>query len=289
VAKKALGMGIDALLGTGEEKQVSSGDITRIAVDRIDPNPDQPRKKFNEDSLNEMAESIRAQGIIQPVILEPAGSRYTLVAGERRFRAAKRAELTEIPAIIRSFTAEEKIEIALIENLQREDLNPIEEAEAYRLIMERGNLNQAEVAIKVGKQRSTIANSLRLLKLPKEMKNALEDGEISAGHARALLAVENPERRQAIFDRILKDGLSVREAENLADRSGKISSGTGASGKKQRRSDRLGPELLDIREQLIEKFGTKVSIKGNESHGKIEIAYFSMEDLERILEVIDNR
>lgn len=286
MAKKALGMGIDALLGASEEQQILPRDVPRVGLDLIDPNPDQPRKSFNDDSLKEMADSIRSQGIIQPIIVEPAGSRYTIVAGERRFRAAGLAGIREIPVIVRQFTAEEKLEIALIENVQREDLNPVEEAEAYRLIMEKGGLSQAQVASRVGRQRSTIANSLRLLKLPGEMKRALESGGMSAGHARALLAVENPERRRALFERILAEGLSVREAEVLAEQAGKAVSGAPSAGKKDRVTDRLSPELRDIRERLIEAFGTKVAIKGTETHGKIEISYFSMEDLERILDIM---
>ena len=286
MAKRALGMGIDALLGTGEENVEMEKDITRVSVDLIDPNPDQPRKRFNEESLEDMAASIRSQGVLQPIIIEPSGSRYIIVAGERRFRAAGLAGLTEIPVIVKQFSDEQKLEIALIENVQREDLNPVEEAEAYQRIIEKGGLSQADVAGRVGKQRSTIANSLRLLKLPAEMKKALAEGGISAGHARALLAVEHPDRRKQLFDRILRDGLSVREAEALADSYGHPSVKKAGALKKTAGSESLSPELRDIREQMIEIFGTKVGIKGNESHGKIEISYFSMEDLERIYEII---
>ena len=289
MAKRALGMGIDALLGGENKTTVSASDVKSIALDLIDPNPNQPRKSFNDESLEEMAESIRSQGVIQPVILEPAAGRYTLVAGERRFRAARLAELHEVPAIIRQFNDEEKLEIALIENVQREDLNPIEEAEAYSLLMEKKGLSQADVAAKVGKQRSTVANSVRLLKLPKEMKDVLARGGISSGHARALLSVENPERRRVIFDRIMAEGLSVREAEALAEQAGKAVTGSGHDRAKNKSDGRLSPELKEIQEKMIGLLGTKVSIKGNDSHGKIEIAYFSMDDLERITEIINSQ
>jgi len=266
--------------------------ILRVSLDRIEPNPDQPRKSFSEESMAELADSIRRHGLIQPIVVEAlkpeerggGAARYRIVAGERRWRAAQVAALADIPVVVRSFTAEKRLEIALIENVQREDLNPIEEAEAYRGIMELTGCTQEEVADKVGKSRPAIANALRLLKLSPTMLAALRDGSISPGHARALLAVSDPSDRELLFARLLAEELSVRQAEAAALDFGK--------GKRLATTGGGGPpvdpgrsvEILEAEQRLIEAFGTKVHIKGDLKKGSITIEYYSMDDLERILE-----
>ncbi len=285
-----------------------SGGVLRVALGRIEPNPDQPRKSFSETSIAELAESIRRHGLIQPIIVEaldaedpaPEGSdearsgrstRYRIVAGERRWRAAQVAALKEIPVIVRSFSAERRLEIALIENVQREDLNPVEEAEAYRGIMEITGCTQEEVADKVGKSRPAIANALRLLKLSPTMLAALRDGTITPGHARALLAVADPTDREILFARLLAEELSVRQAEAAALDFGKgrklgAAPGGPAAGVGQGHAEtgRRVAEILEAEQRLIEAFGTKVSIRGDLKKGAITIEYYSMDDLERILE-----
>ncbi len=286
MSKRALGKGIEALLQSSSGSEEPSKSTERhVPLNKIYPNPDQPRKAFNEERLKELADSVREQGIIQPIIVEEYGSGYRIVAGERRFRAAQMAHLAEVPVLVRSFTEEEKLEIALIENIQREDLNPIEEANGYRQLMEAAGLSQEELAQKVGKNRSTVANSLRLLKMPESMQEALVSGEMSAGHARALLSVLNPADQMILFNRILKDGLSVREAEVQA---GELNRGGRASGGAEKHASmkRQDPELSKIEERLIDLFGTKVSVKGSAKKGRIEISYFSLDDLDRILEIV---
>jgi len=289
VSKKALGRGIDALLsgGDGDAGLETHAGVEYVPISQLRPNPNQPRKDFNPDSLAELAQSIKQKGIIQPVLVEDTGDGFLIIAGERRYRAAQMAGLTEIPVLVREFSDDDKLEIALIENLQREDLNPIEEAIAYKRLLDEKGLNQDEVADRVGKNRSTVANSLRLLKLPQDMQNSLAKGEISAGHARAILSVLNPSDQRILFSRIMQDGLSVREAEFQA---GELNKGRRPVPLKEKSEamhpQQDQPELADIEQKLIDALGTKVSIKGSMRHGKIEIAYYSMDDLERILEII---
>jgi len=289
VSKKALGRGIDALLsgGDGDAGLETHAGVEHVPISQLRPNPNQPRKDFNPDSLAELAQSIKQKGIIQPVLVEDTGDGFLIIAGERRYRAAQMAGLTEIPVLVREFSDDDKLEIALIENLQREDLNPIEEAIAYKRLLDEKGLNQDEVADRVGKNRSTVANSLRLLKLPQDMQNSLAKGEISAGHARAILSVLNPSDQRILFSRIMQDGLSVREAEFQA---GELNKGRRPVPLKEKSEamhpQQDQPELADIEQKLIDALGTKVSIKGSMRHGKIEIAYYSMDDLERILEII---
>ena len=269
------------------------GGILRVALGRIEPNPDQPRKTFAEASIGELADSIRRNGLIQPIIVERLEEgRYRIVAGERRWRAAQVAALKEIPVIVRSFSAEKRLEIALIENVQREDLNPVEEAEAYRGIMELTGCTQEEVADNVGKSRPAIANALRLLKLGPSPLAALRDGSITPGHARALLAVADPAERELLFARVIAEELSVRQAEAAALEFGAgkrprptapgASGGDGRGG--QSGEGRRKAEIVEAEQQLIEVFGTKVSIRGDLNKGTIAIEYYSMDDLGRILE-----
>ena len=286
MSKRALGRGIDALLG-GSDGQAAAAAATGAAVSvvpmtALQPGPHQPRRNFAESALQELARSIEQKGVLQPILVEQLepGS-FRIVAGERRFRAAQMAGLKEVPVLVRRFTEVEKTEIALIENLQREDLSPIEEASGYKTLLEKGDLTQEEVARRVGKSRPTVANALRLLKLPKTMIEALDQGRMDPGHARAILSLVNPADQEVLFQRVLARGLSVREAEQTAGRMNQGSRGAARKGTPARVSSRM-PELAALEQRLIERLGTKVAIRGSEKQGTIEIRYFSLEDLERI-------
>ncbi|MDR2375592.1 MAG: ParB/RepB/Spo0J family partition protein [Treponema sp.] len=303
--KLGLGKGLDALLLSEEEVSSvpPSGDFT-IPLDKLKPNPEQPRRYFGEDELKELANSIREHGIIEPIIVQKNEDDYTIIAGERRYRAALMAGLKEVPALVRSYTPEARLEIALIENIQRTDLNPIEEARAYKNLMELTGLSQDSVAAKVGKNRSTVANALRLLRLPPPIQESLERGEISPGHARAILQAAGTGGQETLFQEIRKQGLSVREAER---RAGELSgepkaegwdkpetpAGPEPSAAQQPGSapapgtqSRRPPELTGMEARLIEKFGTKVSIQGSLDKGSIRIDYYSMNDLDRLYDII---
>ncbi len=295
MSKKALGKGLDALLSPEPQKVDGDRDTAQrgeesgvvfIPISDVVPNPDQPRKAFREESLDELSESIREKGIIQPIIAEKADEgTYRIIAGERRYRAAKKAQLERIPVIIRAFTKEEKLEIALIENVQRDDLTPIEEAQAYHHLMEVTGINQEEVAQRVGKKRSTIANSLRLLKMPDDMRTALSEGKITPGHARAILSVVNPAAQKLLFERIVDKNLSVREAERQA---GMLNNGkrNQKKGGPAQSPGKKSPELIAIEQQLVEHLGTKVVVRGSNDRGKVEIEYYSSDDLERLYELL---
>ncbi len=287
-----LGRGLGALIpdslpglqeiGTGQTVPMN------MPIGRVRPNPKQPRKDFPEASLNELADSIREHGVIQPILVEEVSQDdYMIVAGERRWRAAQIAGLREIPILVKSFTDQQRLEIALIENIQREDLNPIEEALGYRNLMEITGLAQEEVARRVGKNRSTVANALRLLKLPDEMLSALRDGSLTAGHARAILSVLNPADQEILFRRIRESGLSVRQAEEMSKQlnAGQRNSG-GGEAHRAPAPKVLPAEIRDIEQKMIDALGTKVSVGGNGKKGKIVIDYYSTEDLERVLEIV---
>jgi len=286
---KGLGRGFGALL-PGEDSfthpDAASGDVVKmVPLASVEANPDQPRKEFDVSALEELSQSIREQGVLQPLLVEAWASGYRIVAGERRWRAAQLAGLVEIPVLVRSFTDESRMEIALIENIQRSDLKPMEEARAYRNLMDAFNLTQDDVAKKVGKQRSTVANALRLLRLPEEMQGALDQGSLTAGHARAILSVILPEGQRTLYQVILTEGLSVREAE---DRAQKLNAGTLAplSRVSSVAPVKRVPEIADLEQRFIERLGTKVTIKGDARKGKIEITYVSADDLERLYEVL---
>jgi ParB family chromosome partitioning protein len=286
-----LGRGLGALIPEPEPVPLVLGPndeardgILRLPLEKLKPNPEQPRKSFPEGSISELAESLKRHGLIQPILAEDAGDgSYLIVAGERRFRAAEKAGLREVPVILRSYSQENRLEIALIENVQREDLNPIEEAEAYKALMEMGGRSQEEIADAVGKSRSSVANALRLLKLPPPMIGSLRDGNLSPGHARAILAIIDPRRRETLFKRILADGISVREAEAAALESNGARSGANKPAKSPKPRE---PEIRAVEERLIEALGTKVMIKGDSMKGTIAIEYYSLDDLERILDVL---
>ena len=297
MAKFGLGKGLGALIPEHQQYFDSSrnplepGDsIKIIPIAKIQPNPDQPRKTFPEESIEELSQSIRKHGLLQPIIAEPSGAdTYIIVAGERRYRAAQRAGLEELPVILRSVSAEKRLQLSLIENIQREDLNPMEEAKAYQGLMELTGYTQEQVAEAVGKNRSTVANALRLLRLPESMQEAVRSGGISAGHARSLLALIDEAERQALFARIVKESLSVRQAEqavqdSLLRRAGKKTK----KSKKPNASEapELDPNLKALEELFIERLGTKVEIKGSLESGSILIEYYSQDDLQRIMEAI---
>lgn len=284
MSKKALGKGISALFEIEQDKtEVSS--IRQLPLSLISSGFYQPRKTFTEESLAELAQSIEQKGILQPILVEESGDgKYDIVAGERRFRAAAMAGLERIPVLVKSFSEQEKLEIALIENIQREDLTPIEEAAAFKELMNTAGLSQQELAQHIGKQRSTVANSLRLLKLPQHMQEAVESRDITPGHARAILSLINDTDQETLYQGIVKKGLSVRAAEALADKLNRgIRKGEdSAKGKKPLSERKKSVELLSAEQKFIECLGTKVTIRGSDKRGKIEIDYFSLDDLERI-------
>ncbi|GAB1457933.1 ParB/RepB/Spo0J family partition protein [Spirochaetota bacterium] len=290
MAKYGLGKGLEALLPeppvAGQSGRDGAG-ILSLPVSRIMPSPDQPRKSFDDQSIAELADSIKRHGIIQPLVVEEDGSgAYRIVAGERRWRAAALAGLSEVPAIVKEYGREKRLEIALVENVQREDLNPIDEAEAYRQLMEATALTQDQVAERVGKSRSAVANALRLLGLPADAMESLRSGSITAGHARAILSVINPADRQLLLNKAITDGISVREAEALASSYNKGARSPAAKNAKQSKPRQLDPDLSAIEQSLIGRLGTKVAIKGEASRGSIVIEYFSMDDLDRVYGII---
>lgn len=304
--KKGLGKGMGSLIGDYSmdfikseiENEVSETltkgkqEILNVDIDKIIINPNQPRKHFDETALKELSLSIESQGILQPMLVEKIDTdRYSIIAGERRYRAAKLANLKEVPVIVKSFNDIERLEVALIENIQRENLNSVEEAQAYYYLLNESGLTQEEVAKKVGKSRSTIANSVRLLQLNEVMKKSLEDGTISAGHARALLSLANPADRKILERKLLSGNLSVREAEKIASNlnSGKRNNPE-KDAKSSKKSDEdangIDPDLQSIQEKFISEIGSKVEFKGSVNKGKFTISYNSMEELERLFQLI---
>jgi len=297
-----LGRGLDALLDNNDDLQetsidtyprnetlpstvkvLKSSDIEQVPADKLVPNPGQPRKNFDEEELQELANSIKTYGIIQPVIAADAGDgTYIIIAGERRTRAARIAGLETVPVIIRDYTDQKRLEVSLIENIQRTDLNPIEEAAAYKNLMDFSGFSQDELALRVGKNRSTVANALRLLKLPVEIQKSIEEGKISSGHARTLLSINDTKDRDILYREILTGDISVREAEKRASSIAKKSSGKKSSVKNTQQP----PEMDAMVEKFINKLGTKVVIDGDLNKGRIHIDYYSMEDLERLYEIL---
>ncbi len=271
--------------GTAEPR----GDGVRsVPLKRVAPNPGQPRKSFSDEGLAELAESIKLHGVIQPLIVEDDGAGgFRIVAGERRWRACGIAGLKDVPVIVRSYSDEKRLEIALIENVQREDLNPVEEAEAYKALMSLTGCTQEEAAAKVGKSRPAVANALRILKLPAEALQSVRDGALSAGHAKALLMALNPADQILLARRCVEENLNVRQAESLAQELNKGHKGPSHPKAAEHAPKRLDPDLAAVEQRLIGLLGTKVSIKGDASKGSILIEYFSSEDLDRIYEIIN--
>ncbi|MBR1937745.1 MAG: ParB/RepB/Spo0J family partition protein [Spirochaetales bacterium] len=266
-----------------KNKDVSRETVLYVSLDKIKPNTNQPRKAFDEKALNELADSIRHQGVIQPIIVEEyAPGWYSIIAGERRFRAAQIADLKEIPVLVKSFSDVQKSQVALIENIQRENLNAIEEARAYKDIIEKSGMTQDEIADMVGKNRSTITNSLRLLQLPDSIQDDLISKVITAGHARAILSLVNPSDRILLRNKIVEKELSVREAEKQAE---DFNAGKKLVVKKNsvKANDAIKQEVED---KFLEAFGTKVQVTGNLRRGKVVIAYKSRQDLERLYSLL---
>lgn len=283
--RKVLGRGLSSLIPLGPRGEASESDFSpnngvhNLPVDRIAPNPLQPRRQFDEEKLAELAASIREHGVLQPVIVSRAGQDYHLVVGERRWRASQAAGLTEIPALVREFAEAEGLEVALIENIQRQDLNPLEEAIAYQFLMREHGLRQDDVADRVGKSRSAIANTVRLLNLPVPIQQDLETGEISAGHARAILALDDAGTQLGVWRRVKTHGLSVRQTEACVRHIIEESARAGA-----RKSKRLAPEWIDIQENLQRHLSAQVKIRPrSRAAGKIEIHYSSPEELDRLI------
>jgi len=278
--RKALGRGLEALIPGASEPATPRSGLAEIPVADIEPNPEQPRTVFDEGALAELAASIRAHGLLQPVVVREMGSgRYRLVAGERRWRAARLAGLDRLPAVVRNADEAGAIALALVENLQREDLNPLDEAHGYEALMEVAGSTQADVAERVGKDRSTVANALRLLDLPTEVQEMLRDGRLSAGHGRALLALGGAEERRKAAERAVARGLSVREVEALAR-------GAVRRRKAARPKRSEDPFVREWEDRLQRFFGTLVRIERLGKEGSIRIEYYSDEDLERILDLL---
>ncbi|MCX5749666.1 MAG: ParB/RepB/Spo0J family partition protein [Candidatus Saganbacteria bacterium] len=285
-AKRGLGRGLSALIPSGGETEkaalpfTSGRAVLQVDISKIIPNPRQPRKSFDHAKLNELASSIKEQGVTSPVLLRKNGDMFELVAGERRLRATKKAGITTIPAIIKDFTDEQSLEIAIVENLQREDLNPMEEALAYKALSLEFKLTHDQIAKKVSRDRSTVTNTMRLLDLPKEIRDSIASGQITAGHARPLLTIQGREKQIKAWEQILKANLSVRDVEAILGVKKERSKGKTKTSKRSA----LNPFLADVVEKMTESLGTKISLRGDENKGKIEVDYFSKEDLERIAE-----
>lgn len=279
--KRGLGKGLGALIPQGG---ILAGGRTIVNLDitSVIPNPRQPRSSFNKDSLQELSDSIKEQGVIEPILVRRRNGKHELVAGERRLKAAKLAGLKMIPSIIKDFTDEQSLELALIENLQREDLNPMDEAEGYARLISEFSLTQEAVAKKVGKNRSTVTNMLRILSLPEKIKQSLRKEELSMGHARALLALEDTDKQISLWSQIIKNKLNVRDVE-VATLGKEEKPKT-----KRKRAYTQNTELNALVEKLTTQLGTKVKIFGTPDRGRIEINYYSKDDLERILDILQS-
>ena len=280
MSNSRLGKGFEALFSADPTPTVKQGEPMFVPISRIEPNPDQPRKDFDEKAMAELADSIREKGIIQPIIVERKESGgFVIIAGERRYRAAKMIGLEEVPVIIKNYGQDERLEIALIENIQRSDLNPIEEAEAYQKLIEMHNYTQDQVAKKVGKQRTTIANALRILKLPDEIKKQLSEGIITPGHARAILSLEDSIDQKELTQSIINEKLSVRDAEKLAEKK----RSTKQNILRTENSKQADPEIIAIESDLMERYGTRVKIKKLGEGGIIEFYFYNSDDFDRLL------
>ncbi len=282
--KIGLGRGLDALWGQNAElaSEEEQNSVKKIDINQIDPNREQARKYFDAEGLEDLAASISASGIIQPLILKKKDDRYTIVAGERRWRAARLAGLAEIPAIIRDYDEKTLAEVSLIENLQREDLNPIEEANGIRQLMEQHSMTQEEVAERIGKSRPAVANALRLLTLPEEILLMMRDGTLSAGHGRCIAGVKSPQEQIKIAREVEEKALSVRQTEERCKAAGE----NAAQALKAIRQRNLAPELYDVQTTLQNHLGTKVNLQGSEKRGRIVIEYYSKNQLENLFEFL---
>ena len=273
MTKKALGKGLGAFI-PAEFSILKEERFAEVEIDEIKPNPFQPRMKFDEQTIDELAASIRGSGVVQPVLVVPEDDHYKIIVGERRWRAAQKAGLKKIPVLIRNVPPDKQLEISLIENIHREDLGPLEIAQAYQKLMQEGNLTQQEVADKVGKDRASVANYLRLLTLPQEIQAQLFNRSLTMGHARALLAIDDPAAQLQVCKEIVEKNLSVRNTEDLVKKMKK------KAPRVQRSLD--DPDLQSLQEDLLKLLGTKVLVSGNRNKGVLKIFYFSLDDLNRI-------
>jgi ParB family transcriptional regulator, chromosome partitioning protein len=278
MTRKALGKGLSALLK--DRESVAEADLHELDVDLLEPNRFQPRHVFSEAKLEELAQSIRTHGFVQPIVVRKHGERYQIIAGERRWRAAQRLGLSRVPVVVRTVSDEQLLEVSLIENIQRENLNPIEEARAYSRLAHDFGLTQEEVAQRTGKERSTITNLLRLLKLPKEIQQLVFDEKLSMGHARALLGLEGASEQRALAEKVSQSGWSVRQLERAV---------TSAGEKKPEKRKRVDPNVKAAIENLERSLGTRVRIIEKGKRGRIEIEYYSPEDLQRLYECLTTR
>ncbi|MBH0333075.1 MULTISPECIES: ParB/RepB/Spo0J family partition protein [Brevibacillus] len=276
---RGLGKGLNALITSN---LIEEGEqVKEVSINEIRPNPYQPRKEFEQSAIEELAQSIKEHGIIQPLIVRKSIKGYELVAGERRLRAAKLAGLKEVPVVVKAYTDQQLMEIALIENLQRENLNPLEEAEAYDKLISHHDYTQEQLAQKIGKSRPHVANMLRLLQLPEKIRKMVSAAELSMGHSRALLGVTDKKVQQQLANDVVEKGLSVRQLEELVKQLN-VSRET-----KKKKSAKNEPVLIEMEERLRSRFGTSVKIKKGSKRGKIEIDFYSQEDLERIIEMLN--
>lgn len=278
--KSALGKGLGALIPEINDIKTTENNVNDVDIDEIMPNENQPRKRFDDENIKDLAESIKEHGIIQPILVRKEGEYYKIVAGERRWRAARIAGLKKVPVIIKDMTDKEMMEISLIENLQREDLNPIEEALAYKRLMDEFNLTQEQIALRVGKSRPVITNSLRLLNLDKKVIDFIIENKLSEGHGRILASIENKELQVEIAKKIIEDALNVRQTE-------KIIQNLKNNKNKNIKKKKVDSYIKEIQDKLMNHLGTKVNISTKRKKGIIEIEYYSKEDLERILELFN--
>lgn len=279
--KKGLGRGLDALLDPYMESEESAQrSVIEVDIRRIDTNRQQPRKNFDEDALKELADSISIHGVVQPLIVKKKGERYTIVAGERRFRAARMAKLEKVPVLLVDYNDAEMQEVALIENIQREDLNPVEEAAAIQFLMKQHDMTQEEVSTRLGKSRPAVTNALRLLHLPKSVLEMVKEGTLTAGHGRALAGVADRETQEKLADECVRLGYSVRALES------RIQNLQAGKQTKKRAPEKRSTQLTHVEGQFREKLGTRVKIVGDEQKGRITIEYYSGEDLQRVYECI---
>lgn len=280
---------LDSALGLSSEKNetVKGQQVLEVEVSNLRANPNQPRKEFNQESLGELAESIKKEGILQPILVEEiAPKQYSIIAGERRFRAAKLAGLKTVPVLVKDFTQMQRLEVSLIENIQRENLNPIEEAKAYAYLIQEAGITQEELAQRMGKNRSTISNSIRLLQLSSSMQQELLKGKFSAGQARAILSVVNPADREILYRTVLEKDLSVRATEQLA---AQFNMGKRVAYQKKKRAKKSlskSPDVLAVEDKFLHVVGSQVEVKGSLHKGKLEIPFTSSDELERIFQLL---
>ena len=286
--KKALGKGLDALIPdmSSLNKPVNdtiSKDFFQCDIDLIQPNPFQPRLRFSQEELSELAQSVKSQGILQPLLVRATDRGYELVAGERRLRAAKLADLEAVPVMVKDVTDAQMVEMSIVENIQRENLNPMEEAEGYHRLMREFKLTQEQAAERVGKSRSAVANFLRLRQLSEPIKISISEGKLSMGHARAILGLPNSAMQNAVFKEVISKGLSVRQTEKLVKRLKET-----PKDPKQKEPSSMDNQLKVLSEGLSRHFGTKVQIKRSGKKGRVEIEFYSDDDLERLLEILQS-